>query len=202
MLAPPPRRRLLLASASMSRAAVLRAAGIPFRRAPTDLDEAALKAGFRGSPPKLALALAHAKAERAAARHKGDALILAADQLLVCGGRLLDKARTQAEAKEQLRFLRGRRQTMISGMALWHRGARVWEHTASAQLAMRRFSDAVLDAYVRKEARYMTKILGGCRFEGPAPLLFDRIDGDYWTILGLPLLPLLPQLRRWRVLAE
>lgn len=202
MLAPPQARKLILASASSSRAAVLRAARIPFRRAPAAVDEAALKADFRGAPPRLALALAHAKAAAAAARHRGDGLILAADQLLVCRGRVLSKARTRRDAKEQLRFLRGQPQQMLNGMVLWHRGRAVWEHRASARLVMRDFSDALLDAYMRKEARYMTSILGGCRFEGPAPLLFERIGGDYWTILGLPLMPLLPQLRRWKVLAE
>ena len=202
MLAPPRARPLILASASASRAAVLRALGIRFRRLPSDVDEAALKAQFQGPPPQLALALAHAKAKRAAARHKGDGVILAADQLLVCRGRLWDKARTQNEAKEQLRALRGQKQLMLSGMVLWHRGRSVWEYQGAARLAMRDFSDALLEAYLRREARHVTKILGGCRFEGPAPLLFERIDGDYWTILGLPIMPLLPQLRRWHVLAE
>lgn len=202
MLAPPRARPLILASASASRAAVLRALGIRFRRLPSDVDEAALKAQFHGTPRQLALALAHAKAERAAARHKGDGLVLAADQLLVCRGRLWDKARTRREAAEQLRALRGQKQQMLGGMVLWHRGRAVWEHQSAARLVMRDFSDALLETYLRREARHVTQIVGGCRFEGPAPLLFESIAGDYWTILGLPIMPLLPQLRRWRVLAE
>ncbi|MBV8977961.1 MAG: septum formation protein Maf [Alphaproteobacteria bacterium] len=191
---------LVLASASTARARLLADAGIPFRQVTSDIDEAALKR--EGGPaPDIALGLAAAKAAQVSAGET-NALVLGADQVLLYGDRLLSKAQTPAEALEQLRELRGRSHTLISALCLAQRGTVLWKHVEQARLWMRPFSDAILQTYVAGEGSRILASVGCYQLEGPGIQLFERIEGDFFAVLGLPLLPLLAELRRHGVVAS
>jgi septum formation protein len=179
---------LVLASASAIRARLLEAAGVAFIVRPANIDEDALKTPG-ADPVKVASALA----ERKALAVPGE-LVLGADQVAVCDGRLLSKPSSLAAAREQLRFLRGKPHVLISALALAKDGAVVWRHTDEARLVMRDFSDRFLEAYLAADPETLSSV-GGYRLENPGAQLFARIEGDYFSILGLPLLPLLAALR-------
>ena len=194
--------RLILASASSARRAVLSAAGLAFTAEAAAVDEAAIKeaAQAEGIPPAdAALMLADAKAERIARRHP-EALVIGCDQLLFCEGRWFDKPADVAVARGQLQHLRGRAHELVTAVVCHRHGGRVWQHVAVPRLVMRAFSDAFLDAYLAAEAAYVTQSVGAYRLEGPGIQLFERVQGDHAAILGLPLLPLLGFLRQHGVL--
>jgi len=189
---------LVLASASTSRARVLSEAGVAFAVQPAHIDEDAVKASGAGGPA-VAAGLAELKALRVSASRPGD-LVLGADQVLVCEGRILSKAETLAEAAAQLKFLRGKSHMLISALALARDGDVVWRHADEARLAMRDFSDAFLDSYLKAEGEAVLGSVGCYRLEGPGAQLFESVEGDYFSILGLPLLPLLEVLREQGVI--
>jgi septum formation protein len=197
-----PEPRLVLASASAARRAVLEAAGIGFTAQAAAVDEAAIKAsaGAAGLPPgEAALLLAEAKARRIA-RHDPEALVIGCDQLLVCDGAWFDKPPDMAAARAQLLALRGRPHELATAMVAWRHGGRVWQHLAGPRLTMRDFSDAFLDAYLAAEGERVLASVGAYRLEGLGPHLFRDIRGEHSAILGLPLLPLLDFLRSHGVL--
>jgi septum formation protein len=192
--------RLVLASASTSRARVLRDAGVPFVVEPACVDEDTVKAsGADGAT--VAAALAELKALRVSASHPAD-LVLGADQVLVCEDKLLSKAETLSDAAAQLKFLRGKPHMLISALALAQGSAVIWRHTDEARLRVRDFSDAFLDSYLSTEGETVLGSVGCYRLEGPGAQLFDSIEGGYFSILGLPLLPLLAILREHGVIAR
>jgi septum formation protein len=187
---------LVLASRSASRRAVLAAAGIPLEIAPADIDERAIEAKASSEPPDaIASLLARAKALAGAAKLPGR-LVLGADQTLALGPAVFTKPADAAAAREQLKRLRGRTHALHSAVALVCEEAIVFEHCATARLTMRNFSDAFLDAYLEAAGPAVTASVGGYQVEGVGIELFEQIDGDHFTILGLPLLPLLTYLRR------
>lgn len=188
------REPLVLASASTARRALLAAAGIVVTVDPADLDEAAVKAECRGDPGRCAAALATAKASAVAPRHPGS-LVIGADQMLDCEGSWLDKPRDTAAARAQLMGLRGRAHTLHAAVAVVRGGDILWRHVETARLAMRPFSDGFLDAYIAAVGEGLCATVGAYALEGPGVQLFDRIEGDYFAILGLPVLPLLAFLR-------
>ena len=190
--------RLILASSSVTRAALLRAAGLDFEARPAAVDEAALKAAAQAEsipPADAAVLLAEAKAERIA-RREPEALVIGADQLLVCEERWFDKPEDIAGAREQLRALRGRTHTLFTAMVAWRHGQRVWQHVARPRLTMRDFSEPFLERYLAAEGEAVTYSVGAYRLEGLGIQLFSEVQGEHSAILGLPLLPLLGFLRQ------
>ncbi len=193
---------LILASASKARRAVLEGAGLRFETRVAGVDEAAIKEAAQAegiSPDEAALILADAKAERVAA-HAPDALVIGADQLLVCDGAWFDKPPDMTAARGHLQRLRAREHELVTALVCHRGGQRIWQHVAKPRLAMRDFSDAFLDAYLAAEGEALLSSVGAYRLEGHGAQLFDRIEGDQPAILGMPLLPLLGFLREHRVL--
>ena len=194
---------MILASASASRRELMAAAGLSFEVQPADVDEAVIKQAARaeGVDAKVAaLRLADAKAA-AVAREEPDALVIGADQILVCDGAWFDKPVDVAAAREQLRALRGHVHVLVTAVVC-HRGAgRVWHDVASPRLMMREFSDEFLDGYLAAEGDVVIGSVGAYRLEGRGIQLFDAVEGEYWAVLGLPMLPLFAFLRRARCIA-
>jgi septum formation protein len=188
--------KLILASASPARRALLEAAGLRTIVQPAAIDEGAVKraAHKKGAKPEVtALRLATLKAREVAAP---DALVIGADQLLVCGKDWFDKPADVAGAGQQLRRLRGRTHILVTAVVCFGGGDTVWRHVAQPRLRMRNFSDEFLEAYLAMEGTEVTGSVGAYRLEGKGVQLFDRIEGDQAAILGLPMLPLLDFLRR------
>lgn len=195
--------RVILASASASRRALLAAAGLTFDVRPADIDEAVIKRDARAagvSVEQAALRLADLKAA-AIGRCEAEAVVIGADQILVCEDTWHDKPFDVAGARRQLRMLRGRRHVLATAVVCHQRGCRVWHHAVAPCLTMRDFSDDFLDSYLAAEAGSVTSTVGAYRLESRGVQLFDAIEGDHSAILGLPLLPLLSFLRRQGVLA-
>jgi septum formation protein len=197
-----PTEEIILASASAARANLLRAAGIACRAIPAGIDEEEIKRSMRAEGATVedtALALAELKAQRIAARYPG-ILVIGADQMLELDDAWLDKPTDIAEARAHLKRLRGRRHRLIAAAVLLRDGARLWHHVSRAELAMRDFSDEFLERYLHAMREEACQSVGAYRLEGLGVQLFSEIEGDYFTILGLPLLPLLAALRDQSVL--
>jgi septum formation protein len=199
--APP---RLILASKSASRRAMLDAAGVGHEAVPADIDERAVEAGLAdAAPAEVAEALSVAKAAAVAALHPG-ALVLGSDSLVVCAGRRFDKPRSREEAGEHLRFFSGKAMELHSAAALVRAdeaGAGCeWSHASLARLHVRELSDAFITHYLSLEWPEIAHTVGAFRIEGPGVQLFEQIEGDQFTVLGMPLLPLLGALREAGVL--
>ena len=196
--------RVVLASASPARADLLRRAGVEVAVDPGRIDEAAVKASLlaEGAPPRdVADKLAELKALRVGARHE-TAFVLGADQVLVHRGEILDKPASLDEARAHLRRLRGQRHNLLSAAVVVLQGAPIWRHVGEARLTMRPFSDAFLDGYLRHVGEHALTSVGAYQLEELGAQLFSRVDGDYFTVLGLPLLEVLGFLRARGVLAE
>jgi septum formation protein len=186
---------IVLASQSASRRAMLDAAGVPFEPRPADLDERALEASLAASPAgDIALALAEAKA-LAVSRGDPAALVLGSDSLVEVDGRRFAKPASRDEAAGHLRFFSGRTMTLHSAAALARGGAVVWRQGALARLAVRPLSERFIDGYLAAEWPAVAGCVGVFRIEGPGVQLFERIEGDHFTVLGMPLLPVLAALR-------
>ena len=197
-----PPAMVVLASGSAARAAMLHSAGVTARIDVPGIDEAEIKAGLKAQGAdagEVAETLAELKARRVSRRH-GGRLIVGADQVLSCDGRLYDKPDTPTQARAQLLSLRGRRHELTSAVALVRDGERLWHHIGRAMLTMREFSEEFLDDYLQAVGDEVCDSVGGYMLEGRGAQLFAEIDGDYFTILGLPLLPLLDILREQGVL--
>ena len=187
---------IVLASKSSARRAMLEAAGVPLEAVAANVDEEAAKASFRAQgydARTLADALAELKAVRVSARRPGD-LVLGCDQTLALDdGTMLDQPGDAVAA--QLRTLSGRTHTLYSAVVAAENGVAIWRHVGRAKLTMRTLSHAFIADYVAHEGASVAGCVGGYRIEGPGVQLFDAIEGDHFTILGLPLLPLLASLR-------
>lgn len=192
--------RLILASKSDARRAMLAGAGVAFEVRVADVDEDALKATHDPADAAgLAVELARAKA-LAVSRHDGEAWVLGADQTLAFAGGLVSKARSMAEARSRLAAMRGQVHQLHSGAALACNGQVAWSGVDTVEMRVRDFSDDFLDAYLAAEGDALLACVGSYRLEGLGAQLFDAVDGDYFTVLGLPLWPVLAELRRAGVL--
>jgi septum formation protein len=197
-------QRLVLASASSSRRSLLNVAGLQFDVSAASLDESEVKSRIHqqgGSGADVALLLAENKARRVAEADP-DALVIGADQVLVCGGAWFDKPQSLQEARCQLLALRGRTHVLETAVACVRGSACVWRHLSQPVLTMREFSMAFLDAYLATEGEKVLGSVGAYRLEAAGVHLFERVDGEHSAILGLPLLPLLAFLRGQGVLAS
>lgn len=191
-LAPLP---LVLASKSASRRAMLEAAGIAHQAVPADLDERALEASLGGSTPEeVALALAVAKAQ-AVSRELRGRLVLGSDSLIDVAGRRFDKPTTRAEAADHLRFFSGKTMNLHSAAALVRDGAVIWRHAAVAKLRVIALSAGFVENYLDHEWPAVSGCVGVFRIEGRGVQLFQSIEGDHFTVLGMPLLAVLGALR-------
>jgi len=195
---------LVLASASTARADMLAAAGVPAEALPARIDEAAVKAALaaEGAPPRdVADKLAELKALRVSAKVPGR-LVLGADQVLVLDGRIFDKPADLAEARAHLLTLRARTHQLLSAAVVVLDGQTIWRHVGTARLTMRPFTDRFLDSYLDRLGELALTSVGCYHLEGLGAQLFSRVEGDYFTVLGLPLLELLGFLRARGALSE
>lgn len=189
---------LILASKSATRRALLSGAGLRFETSPAQIDERRLEAdvlGKGGNAIAVARSLAEAKALAVSANHP-QAVVIGADQVLAFGTELLHKPTSAAEAAQQLNRLNGGTHHLHAGIALAQASAVLWSSVESATLTMRRFTAGERDAILSLEGDAVLGSVGAYRLEGPSVQLFERVEGDYFTILGLPLLPLLAALRQ------
>ena len=197
------KRPLILASASKSRANMLRAAGVAVEIVPAHADEDAVKASLQAAgatAADCATALAELKAVQVSQRHP-EVLVIGADQMLECEGRWFDKPKDQEGARGHLLAMRGKTHVLPTAVAVALNGAVIWHHVASPRLTMRTFSDAFIAHYLALAGDAVTTSVGAYQLEGPGAQLFSRIDGDFFTILGLPLLDLLAFLREHEAVA-
>lgn len=185
-------RPIILASQSEGRAQVLRNAGIPFIARPSRIDERAID--LTAPPASRAVRLAETKALDVGA-HDPRELTLGADQTLTLDGENFHKATTIEEARRQLLNLRGRAHVLESAIAIANHGAIVFRHEARTTIVMRDFSDDALEAYLQAMGDRVLTTVGCYEIEGLGAQLIERIDGDLFTIIGLPLLPLLAYFR-------
>ena len=195
---------IVLASKSAARAALLTGAGVAFETAGSGVDEDALKAALLAEtahPRDIADALAEAKAVKVSARRPG-ALVIGADQTLDLEGRLFDKPSSMSEAAERLRELRGRTHKLHSAVVVAQDGAPIWREVKTARLTVRAFSDAWLEGYLARGGEALLSSVGAYQLEGEGVQLFSAVEGDYFTILGLPLFGLFDLLRRHGALGE
>lgn len=191
---------IVLASQSGSRRTMLSAAGIAFDARPAHVDERALEAALRDAPPaEVALALAEAKAQNVSRETLGE-VVLGSDSLVSCAGRRFDKPASRGDAAAHLRFFSGKVMELHSAAALVRDGQLLWAESAVAQLHVAELSESFIESYLDEEWPEVGACVGVFRIEGRGVQLFERIEGDYFTILGMPLLKVQAALRQLGVL--
>ena len=195
---------IILASASVARGEILRNAGLTFGIVPADVDEDAVKSKMKGegsSASETAQVLADLKAQKVS-REQTEAMVIGADQMLVCEDSWFDKPSNLQVARHQLMKLRGKRHQLLSSVSVAQHGDIIFRYGANSILTMRFFSECFLDSYLKAEADTVCRSVGGYRLEGSGIQLFASVTGSYFDILGLPLLPLLAFLRTKETLGD
>ncbi len=188
--------RIILASGSAIRRQIMTDAGLDFEVITRPVDEAAIKAAMLAEGAKIrdiADALAEAKSRKVSQSERG--FVIGADQIMEMDGQLFDKPRDLSEARERLLSMKNKKHSLIGAVVICENGQPVWRHMAKTVLYVRDFSDAFLDDYIKSEGEALTKSVGAYRFEGRGAQLFSKVDGDFFSILGLSLLPVLDYLR-------
>ena len=188
--------RLILASGSAIRAQIMDGACLDYDVISKPVDEAAIKDSMLAEGARLrdiADALAEAKALRVSRQEEG--FVIGADQIMVMDNQLFDKPPTIEAARERLKAMRGKTHKLMGAVVVCENGQPVWRHLAVTTLTMRDFSDDFLEKYIELEGDSLTRSVGAYRFEGPGAQLFSKVEGDFFSILGLPLLPLIDYLR-------
>jgi len=188
--------RVILASGSAIRRKLMTDAGLDFEVITKPVDEGAIKESMLAESARLrdiADALAEAKSMRVS--RVEDGLVIGADQIMVMDDQLFDKPKDIDEARERLKLMRGKTHYLMGAVVICENGVAVWRHMAKTKLTMREFSDAFLEDYLEKEGEQVTKSVGAYRFEGLGAQLFSHVDGDFFSILGLSLLPVMDYLR-------
>ncbi len=189
---------LILASTSKARYHMLRAAGLAFSVQEPEIDEAALQEKLKSAftpPETMAVALAQAKA--LSVTHKNpDHLVIGADQILYYQGKILSKAPDAAAARENFTLLQGKTHDLIAAVCVSHKNRVLWSHSERAKLTMRTLDKDTIDAYCKQAGSVLTECVGGYALENLGSWLFERVEGDFFTILGMPLLPLQHFLRQ------
>jgi septum formation protein len=194
-------RPVILASASVGRANLLRSAGVKFDSVPANVDEDSVKVSLQAentSGAQCAEILAELKAIKVS-QGCANALVVGADQLLECNGKWFDKPIDMAGARIHLQSLRGQTHTLATSVVVALNGARIWHHNAAPRLSMRAFTDSFLDDYLADVGSEALSSVGAYQFEGRGAQLFSHVKGDFFTILGLPVLELLSFFREYKV---
>lgn len=189
-----PLKPIVLASASAARTRLLTDAGVEHVRDPAHVNEAAIKADWSGRPEALARELARTKALAMTTKHP-DALVIGADQVLALGRNIVDKPGNVNKVRAQLEKLRGREHRLISAVAVAQGPDVLWDLVDTAHMRMRPFSDAFLDDYVTRAGASVAGSAGAYHLENLGAQLFEAVEGDFFTVMGLPLIPLLNFLR-------
>jgi septum formation protein len=186
---------LVLASQSKARQSLLAHAGIAFESDPADIDERAVQAGANLSTPDDIAKLLAAEKARAVSRRRAGCYVIGADQTLALGLRIFNKPASRAQAADQLRALSGQTHELCSAVAVARDAKMLFEHVAIARMTMRQLGDAEIETYLDEAGSTVTTSVGAYQLEGLGVHLFEAIEGDHFTILGLPLLPLFAFLR-------
>ena len=195
--------RIILASGSAIRKQILDGAGLNYEVIVKPVDEAAIKDSMLAENSRLqdiADALAEAKALRVS--RQTDGFVIGADQIMVMDNQLFDKPKDLGEARERLLSMRGKRHELIGAVVVCENGRPVWRHLSKTNLWVREFSNEFLDWYIEQEGEALMKSVGAYRFEGPGAQLFEKVEGGFFAILGLDLLPVLDYLRVRGVIAS